>query len=254
MLSGYNRKGRYIMKKIFVNTIVKTKGSSTQQEFVEHLGSLEQKIDGVELRNEYEAVQEMSIEDKSVYKKLKESNNWQYFLSIPGDLFTSEGLISEFEEIVQSASELGVESLKFNLGDVKGIPVVDADRFNSLVQNHQISITIENGQAESNGTIDVIQKALDSIEKKKLQVGFTFDLGNWIVMGLSSKKAFELFKDRISVFHTKNTNPNGDRVLLDQGDANWKEFLSLNIPYILEYPMTEEEFASEYAKFTNQFK
>jgi len=240
------------LKQIYVNTIVKNKSDLDQVDFMEKLTELDETIQGVELRNEFDDVRELSEEEVRRYKELNAGQEWTYFLSVPAELFTAQGVRADFEEIVQAAHRLSIKNLKFNLGDAAGITEVDAKAFNQVLADNRLSVTIENGQDEKSGPIASIENALKLIDEAGLEIGFTFDIGNWVVVGENPEEALNTFKDSITIVHVKNTNAAGDWMLVDQGEAAWENFLGLDVPYILEYPMTEDEFHSQYDLFSNE--
>lgn len=234
------------MNELFLNTIVNADQELSQSEFLTKISTSHLEFQGVELREE---LLESDPARETTIKSLADSNQWTLYLSIPDDLFTNQGLSNRLEEVCQRAQRLGVRSLKWNLGLVEGIDQVDSVKLKNTLASYNVELTIENGQAPSNGSLETMEKALLWIEKNKLPIGFTFDLGNWTHVNQNAKEAFDHLKDKITRFHVKNVNSKGSPVLLDEGINNWLEFLGLDIPYILEYRMTDEELEKEYAKF-----
>lgn len=237
------------MKQLFLNTIV---GASSGLDQLAYLQALEERGDlfqGIELRNELDDVLAMSAEKIQAYKDLADKHDWTYFLSIPGDLFVEEGLRPDLETILQAARALDIKSLKFNSGPAKAIEKVDANEIQALYDKYKIFITIENGQTEENGRVEVFEYLIQEINDQGLPFGITFDLGNWLFVDTKAKDAYDSIKDDVTTFHVKNVDKEGQPVLLDEGVAAWREFLDLDIPYLLEYDIPEAVFDDEVKKF-----
>lgn len=233
---------------LLLNTIISLEEELSQQDFVQQVAALDLPIAGIELRYEY--FPETKDERQAVFQEFLETGkhkDWQTFLSIPLPLFTTNGLHPDLELFLREAEQLNVRSVKMNIGDLTGISQVKTSELTALLDSYQINLTIENDQTEENGHYGPVKTALTAIEEQGLPVGYTFDLGNWLVMEEDPYQAFNALKPYITVFHMKNLQDK-QTTLLEEGALDWRKFLGLPVPYVLEYPMTVAQIPGEVAK------
>lgn len=234
------------MKNIFINTIVMLgDGYQDQNDFLKALAKLELPINGVEVRREYFS-EEAAVRRTQLLAVLETGklNNWELRYSVPESLFLEDGLNPSLSEWLEEAAILNAKSLKVNIGELAGIQ--RADR-NALL-NLPVKLTVENDQTPENGHLEEVVTALETIKSAELSVGYTFDLGNWQVMGEDAEKALQQTKDYITIFHLKNMDEQKQTGLLDDGSLAWREFLNPKWPIGLEYPLNVSDIKNELAK------
>ncbi|WP_265458020.1 sugar phosphate isomerase/epimerase family protein [Enterococcus sp. HY326] len=236
------------MGNIFVNTIVK-EGTPYQDQtaFVKALAELPLSLSGIEVRREY--FSKIPAEKQQEFLEILETGklkNWQLRYSIPEPLFVADGLNPDLSEWLAEAESLAAVSMKLNIGSLAGLQKVSRGQLEKLLPK-ELTVTIENDQTEENGKLAAVLKALTIIEEQQLPLGYTFDLGNWVVMGEDPEAAFQQVKEKITIFHLKNIFQ-GQPVLLDQGELNWRKFLAPEWPTGIEYPMSLMELEQEYQK------
>ncbi|MBP1046046.1 hypothetical protein I6N96_07105 [Enterococcus sp. BWM-S5] len=233
------------MAKIFINTIVK-ENTLTQKEFIRQLAELQLPIDGIEIRREM--LSELPKERKKELIEIAElakENNWTMMYSVPESLFLTQGINPAFDVWVKELQLFNGESMKVNTGDVASILSVDGKRIKELIAEAGIRVTIENDQTAENGTFEATKQALTNISEAKLPIGYTFDVGNWLVMGESPEAAYRQLQETIDVIHLKNMDEESKSVLLDEGIAEWPLFIKGQEIIVLEYPMKLSEIANE---------
>lgn len=235
------------MSKIIINTIVKEGiPDISQEEFVKELAQRSPNIEGIELRREYFSTDSQKRENEflSILEtgKLK---GWKIMYSVPESLFIETGLNPAFKNWLEEAKQLNVESMKVNIGNLDGIAKVSNSEWMDYLKDSTVKVTIENDQTQENGYLSSVLKGLYLISEQQLPIGYTFDLGNWLVMDEEPLEAFQKTQEFISVLHLKNMNESAQPVLLDQGILNWREYIKKDWPIVLEYPMNFEEITEE---------
>lgn len=241
------------MQPIMINTIVMLGEEGLDQAtFVKRLAQAGPVIGGVEIRQELLPQDEFAR--KAFFLELLETGtqkNWQLFYSVPQSLFTTTGLNPLLENWLAEAAAFGAVSVKVNIGEVAGIKAVHPQELTNLLSNYQLQLTIENDQTEANGRLQPVTEALAEVTAASLPVGYTFDVGNWLVMGEDLQQAFIKLQQQTTVLHLKNVASNRQTTLLDDGSVAWRDYLLAKVPVILEYPMAFTEIAGEVAKTRN---
>lgn len=233
------------MAKIFINTIVKEEALS-QTEFIQRLSELALPIEGVEIRRELlPEIPEEREKELAEIAELAEKNNWTMMYSVPESLFLKEGINPDFTIWMKELHLFNGVSMKVNTGEVAGIRSVDSEQLEELIGKTGIRVTIENDQTVENGTFTATKQALGNIKKSGLPIGYTFDVGNWLVMKESPEKAYQELRQSINVIHLKNMNEERQPVLLDEGVAEWTQFIKEQEIIVLEYPMKLLELPTE---------
>lgn len=234
------------MAKILLNTIIALGQDLDQLSFVKKVSEEQLNIDGIEVRGE------MFSEDPATRKAefteiraLADAHNWDLFISHPSTLFNAEGLEPEVAALLKEADEFKCLYAKFYVGDVDGVLAADQAETQAIFDTYEVQATIENAQSIENGSIENVLRSLDHIAQQDFPLGFTFDLGNWLVIGEDPQAAFEATKNHIDVFHLKNMDENGDYSTLTDGAANLDDYTQTDRPYLLEFPMTWEDLLGE---------
>ena len=242
------------MKKVYLNTIIGQAEGLTQQQLVDYLLALDLSVDGLEYR--YEMFSEAEDARQREFLQFLETGklkNWDTLLSIPDNLFTSEGLSPKIEFYLQEATQLGAQRIKLNIGDINGISQTSPQELQDLLTTYPIAINIENDQSLANGLFKVVAEAIKQIEEIGLPISYTFDAGNDGVLKEDAAAAFAALKEATSIFHVKNIDEKGQATLLNEGIMDWQAYLELDVPYVLEYPMALSELMNELKIFKEAF-
>lgn len=240
--------------KLLLNTIVSQKTGLNQDQFIAALDTTPQEMDGVEIR--YELLPQEKLARKAAIDhvlEVSQRHNWEIYLSVPESLFLPEGLNPLLEGYLQVAQALNAQSVKINTGDSAGITLGAKEELEMLRAQYPLRLTVENDQTPENGSAQGVRQVLQRIAELEMPIGYTFDSGNWQYMGEDPKAMFVELESRITVFHMKNMVQQ-QTTLLDEGAANWREFVTLPVPYILEYPMTLEQLPTEIQKIREAFQ
>jgi hypothetical protein len=238
------------MTRIGINTIVNSDVYKvSQSNFLSSLAELPIDLQIIEVRKELFPKNEE--ERQAEYLSILETglvNKWEIFYSIPEGLFVKEGLNPQFTEWLDEARALKATAIKCNIGEINGIEHTNKQELENLLEEYAIQLTIENNQTKENGPLSAVLKAVEKVREKQLPIGYTFDLGNWLVMEEDPREAFKALKEEITVMHLKNMNQLKEPVYLDDGVIEWRKYLSREQPIILEYPMELRKIESEAAK------
>lgn len=234
------------MAKILLNTIIGLGDDLSQMQFVKMVQEEKLAIDGIEVRGEmFSENPETRREEFQAYREIADEEDWDLYISYPELFFDINGVRPEIEDFLKESNTFGCKSAKFYAGNVEGILNTNIEAFQEMLSQYNVQLTIENAQTVENGTLENMLLSLDNVRTQNLPFGFTFDLGNWIVMDENPKSAYDATKDFITVFHLKNMNLDKEYTLLENGAANLKDYTQLDVPYILEYPMTWDVLLSE---------
>lgn len=233
------------MTKIFINTIAKEEALS-QTEFIQKLSELVLPIEGIEIRRELlPEVPEEREKELAEIAELAARKNWTMMYSVPESLFLKEGINPDFTIWMKELHIFNGVAMKVNTGEVASIRSADGEQLKELIGKTGIRVTIENDQTVENGTFIATKQALDNIKKSGLPIGYTFDVGNWLVMKESPEKAYQELQQSIDVIHLKNISKEQQPVLLDEGVAEWTRFIKEQEIIVLEYPMKLSELRTE---------
>lgn len=197
----------------------------------------------VEVRREY--FRDIKKEISEV-KQAALDNSIELYYSVPDCLFVDGTLNKDMSKYLAECAALGAKKIKLNLGDYSSFTRDISELINLFIEK-DIEINIENDQSNKNGSISPILQFLSSVSKKGIDIGFVFDIGNWIFVHEDFIQAAKYFSKYVRYIHLKdvlNTSEGLKVVGLDSGVLPWKSILSYlpnNIPVALEYPAQSEE-------------
>lgn len=168
--------------------------------------------------------------------------------SSPDMLWDVEGALDEAALAVslERARILGAPVLKisiggFGAGSVRTLPALGA----RLAQG-AVRLLIENDQSASAGTLSVLQPFFRAADDAGLDLGMTFDMGNWHWVGECPMLAAQAFSGRVRYVHCKGVQRQPARwvaVPLADSVAPWRALLRAlpsDVPRAIEYPLIGE--------------
>lgn len=166
-------------------------------------------------------------------RKAAESKNIKLFYSVPDYIFLDDGELNpKIFEYFEEAKRLNVANVKMSIGNYR--------HFSQLKQLNFI-----NDQTQQSGTINKINKFLQDAKQAKLNIGYTFDLGNFRYVQESEVDAAETLGSYVTYIHLKNlAEQDGNFIVtsLDKGIIDWRsvvEKLPTELPIGLEYPSSD---------------
>lgn len=201
----------------------------------------------VEIRREYFFNVQEEIDD--VIMAAKETGV-ELFYSVPDVIFKNGSINENLQLYLSEASKMGVKKIKWNIGDYKNFK---GDLYETLtpIVSQGIEVNVENDQSEENGTIKPISRFLNDIKSQNIDLGYVFDIGNWLFVGEDPIVAAESLSVYTRYIHLKDillTNGNPFVKSIDRGNLAWRRILNLlpnDIPIAIEYPTENHEEIEE---------
>lgn len=206
-----------------------------------------QGISLAEVRREYIKDQK-ELED--IAKTAKE-NEIKLYYSVPEKIIEEKLPNKNLRNYLEEAMIMKIQNVKFNIGSLDQIDQKGAEKLKEILEDYDLTYTIENDQTKENGTFACTKKTLEQIYKYELPVGYTMDLGNWYWQKEDPNTTFEELKNQISIFHLKNIDfkdGKPETVMLEDGKIEWMDMigqLDNDVKVFLEYPIMEDEIANQ---------
>lgn len=206
-----------------------------------------QGISLAEVRREYIKDQK-ELED--IAKTAKE-NEIKLYYSVPEKIIEEKLPNKNLRNYLEEAMIMKIQNVKFNIGSLDQIDQKGAEKLKEILEDYDLTYTIENDQTKENGTFACTKKTLEQIYKYELSVGYTMDLGNWYWQKEDPNTTFEELKNQISIFHLKNINfkdGKPETVMLEDGKIEWMDMIGQlgdDVKVFLEYPIIEDEIANQ---------
>ncbi|WP_421017546.1 sugar phosphate isomerase/epimerase family protein [Furfurilactobacillus cerevisiae] len=239
-----------------INTLVYAerhdKGES-QSEFLEDIKKLG--ADGVEARLEY--FSDIEYEAPIFVEKAKKLG-LKINLSVPDELFVDGEVNSKLDTYFKYGKLLELDKIKFNTGDFTHFNGDLAHILDALPEG--IEFNVENDQTELSGRSQHILTFLQSAKEAGLNVGYVYDIGNWLVTGEDPDFVAKKMAPYTRYIHLKNMTGVGNNTsaTLDEGKINWRTpaaYFKKGTDVALEYPMSQfERRSSELAEIKNVYK
>lgn len=206
-----------------------------------------QGISLAEVRREYIKDQK-ELED--IAKTAKE-NEIKLYYSVPEKIIEEKLPNKNLRNYLEEAMIMKIQNVKFNIGSIDQIDQKGAEKLKEILEDYDLTYTIENDQTKENGTFACTKKTLEQIYKYELPVGYTMDLGNWYWQKEDPNTTFEELKNQISIFHLKNIDfkdGKPETVMLEDGKIEWMDMIGQlddDVKVFLEYPIMEDEIANQ---------
>ncbi|MEG0853720.1 MAG: sugar phosphate isomerase/epimerase [Angelakisella sp.] len=226
--------------RLVVNTLVyldRLKSGTVQSELVKELG--EMGISGVEVRREFLA--DADTELAAIGKAARRYGITLYY-SVPSHLYENGVLMAErLEQFYIEAKAMGCHNVKLNIGSYTTVGKEDMQTINGLCKKYDVVQTVENDQTLENGRCAKIKAFLDQVHALGGQIGFTFDMGNWLWTGEDPHGSAHTLYPYTTYIHAKDVRPGATPASesLGKGCLPWQQLLRElppNLPVALEYP------------------
>jgi len=196
-------------------------------------------FDILEIRREYLMGGHAEIE--AIAQKAK-ALQLDVFYSVPAELFIkgaiNDNLVHYFAETVA----LGGRQLKLTLGEFEQFTSEVVSGLEKLLTEYPVQLTVENDQSVQKGSPETLINFIEQARDKQLDIGLTFDTGNFSYIGINPEEAAYKMKDFVSYIHIKNVKQTDDGIVLaglKTGDLDMKSILAVfsdNISAAIEYP------------------
>lgn len=220
----------------------KWKNGEKQSELIQK--ALELGFSAIEIRREYFFNIHEEIEE---IKTLRMKNNFELYYSIPDKIFVDGKVNQAFKNYISESKDLGVSKIKCNIGDFQNFKGNMKEELSFILDN-SFEVNVENDQSKENGTIAPIQKFFVKVSNEGLDIGFVYDIGNWLFVSESPETAKEQLKTYTRYIHLKDIEKTSNLELtvvgIDKGQLDWRKLLRdllSDYPLAIEYPMENNE-------------
>lgn len=205
--------------------------------------------DGVEIRGEL--LQEQDGEIDSLAALLR-GEGLDCVYSSPEMLWDRGGALDRggLNTGLDRAQTLGAPVLKMSIGGFAPDSVQTLPELKACLAQRDIRLLIENDQTASAGTLTALRSFFQAVDGAGLELGMTFDMGNWHWVGECPIEAARTFAERVHYVHCKGVQHRTTgwvAVPLADSIAPWRALLRAlpsEVPHAIEYPLMGESLLS----------
>jgi sugar phosphate isomerase/epimerase len=146
-----------------------------------------------------------------------------------------------------AATTLGARRLKMSIGDFRASSHSALAGLRAQLVETPIELVIENDQTVSAGTLPALLSFFDAADDAVLDLGMTFDMGNWHWLGECPLRAAEALASRVRYVHCKGVQrlpAQWVAVPLAESAAPWRAVLRAlpaEVPHAIEYPLAGDD-------------
>ncbi|RZL86573.1 MAG: glutamine ABC transporter ATP-binding protein [Variovorax sp.] len=148
---------------------------------------------------------------------------------------------------IAAATALGARRLKMSLGDFRASSHGALWGLKVQLAETRIELVIENDQSERAGSVPALQSFFDVADRAGVELGMTFDMGNWHWLGECPLQAARAFGPRVRYVHAKGVQRLPAKwvaVPLADSLAPWRSILRAlpdDVPAAIEYPLVGDD-------------
>lgn len=172
--------------------------------------------------------------------------------SSPEGLWTVDGALDEaaLARGMAAARTLGAPRLKMAIGGFGTGSHGSLVRLKDLLAQAPAELVIENDQTATAGTLAAMEAFFVAQERAGLDLGMTFDMGNWHWQGECPLQAAQALAHRVRYVHCKGVQrPPGKWVAVPLADsiAPWRAILRAlpaDVPHAIEYPLVGDDLVA----------
>lgn len=169
--------------------------------------------------------------------------------SSPEGLWALHGQLDHaaLERGFSAARALGALRLKMSIGGYTSASASSLSELGRLITDTGVELVIENDQTESAGTLTALVPLFEAADAHGLNLGMTFDMGNWHWTGECPLQAAAALAHRVRYVHCKGVQRQPNRwvaVPLAESVAPWRAILRTqptNQPWAIEYPLVGDD-------------
>jgi sugar phosphate isomerase/epimerase len=202
--------------------------------------------DGVEIREEL--LRHGDVEVDELVSILRDAGLACVYSS-PEGLWDQHGELGRaaLDRGLARAEALGATVLKMSIGQYGAAARGAVSGRRERLQGRPIRLLIENDQTASGGTIPALARFFADADNAGLDLGMTFDMGNWHWAGESPQEAAQTFTPRVRYVHCKGVQRQPTRwiaVPLADSLAPWRSLLRslpADVPRAIEYPLVGDD-------------
>lgn len=175
--------------------------------------------------------------------------------SSPEGLFAEGGAldVAALARGLATAQQLRAPRLKMAIGafDAAAPDAMSAlHALKAQLAAQDVELVIENDQTVSAGTVDALQRFFAAQDAAGLDLGMTFDMGNWHWMGECPLQAAKIFASRVRYIHCKGAQRLPAKwvaVPLADSVAPWRAVMRAlpgDVPRAIEYPLIGDDLVA----------
>jgi sugar phosphate isomerase/epimerase len=169
--------------------------------------------------------------------------------SSPEGLFAQGGKLDDaaLGRGIADATTLGAARLKMAIGDFGPSSHGALNGLKARLAETSVELVIENDQTVSAGTLPALQAFFDAADRAGLDLGMTFDMGNWHWLGECPLQAAQALGRRVRYVHCKGVQRLPAKwvaVPLADSVAPWRSVLRAlpaDVPHAIEYPLIGDD-------------
>ncbi|MBV7543208.1 sugar phosphate isomerase/epimerase [Acidovorax sp. sic0104] len=173
--------------------------------------------------------------------------------SSPEGLWTHDGLLDEaaLRRGIHASQELHAPRLKMSIGGFGGPSHASLQQLKALLAAApQVELVIENDQTTTAGTLAAMQAFFAVQAQAGLDLGMTFDMGNWHWLGECPLQAAQALAAHVRYVHCKGVQRLPGKwvaVPLAESLAPWRAVLRAlpgDVPHAIEYPLVGDDLVA----------
>lgn len=171
--------------------------------------------------------------------------------SSPEGLWTTDGVLDEAALMhgLRAASVLRAPRLKMAIGGFGVASYPSLARLKAVLGGvrESVELVIENDQTVTAGTLPALQTFFEAQERAGLDLGMTFDMGNWHWQGECPLLAAQALASHVRYVHCKGVQRLPGKwvaVPLMESVAPWRAVLRAlpaDVPHAIEYPLIGDD-------------
>lgn len=174
--------------------------------------------------------------------------------SSPEGLWTADGAFDEaaLARGIDAARVLKAPRLKMSIGGFGAASHPSLVHLKTLLDavRESVELVIENDQTASAGTLPALLTFFEAQERAGLNLGMTFDMGNWHWQGECPLQAAQALAHRVRYVHCKGVQRQPAKwvaVALMDSLAPWRAVLRAlpaDVPHAIEYPLIGDDLVA----------
>lgn len=172
--------------------------------------------------------------------------------SCPDMLWDASGALNlpSLDRSLASAVSLNASVLKMSIGCFAHASTDTLGVLKQRLAQQHVRLLIENDQTASAGSLEALQQFFGAADASGLNLGMTFDMGNWHWVGECAMQAADIFSARVHYIHCKGVQRQPARwiaVPLTESSAPWRAILRAlprDTPRAIEYPLVGDDVLS----------
>jgi sugar phosphate isomerase/epimerase len=169
--------------------------------------------------------------------------------SSPEGLWTPAGALDTgaLHQGLAAATQLRAPRLKMAIGGFGNIAHSTLGQLKDLLAAQPVELLLENDQSETAGTLPAMLNFFDAQQRAGLDLGMTFDMGNWHWQGECPLQAAKALAHRVRYIHCKGVQRLPTKwvaVPMAESVAPWRAVLRAlpgDVPHAIEYPLVGDD-------------